>query len=61
MINAPPRISAAPELLETVRLAIGQHLKVAFDVPRDLPPPPRMVALVMQLDQGNDISHLNFD
>jgi hypothetical protein len=47
--KAPQRISVPPAMLEAVRLAIGQELKVSFDLPRDLPPPPRMLALVEQL------------
>lgn len=51
-IKLPHRISAAPRLLELVRLAIGQELKVAFDLPQDLAPPPRILALMQRLDHA---------
>jgi hypothetical protein len=39
---------------------IGRELKVAFDLPQDLSLPPKILALVKQLDQ-DEISILNFD
>ncbi len=39
------------ELLHAMQTAIGQELRNAFELPRDLPLPPEFVALVRRLDE----------